>query len=630
MTLAKSPNNLLPYRSVLIDGEVASEVLVSVLDDVSTGVSFAKGARLAVKYDVNTYGMPVLALADSTGSKSVLNVGKTKMNGGSLPTPFVMSAYQIETAPDAYLAAYVSIDNADYDITLEGTDPWTEGLTATIKCNGLLGDPADAGEVAEKQRDTVYTAKIKVIDFFNVLGETYTPMTLARSIKGVFVKHNGEYAIYPTEAIEGSSEATEVANIAGLKAMADGTRVKLVVDGDVKVNWNNGGFFVIADETGAILLSKSLTSNFSEFANKTPYYGAIADGDSVKGYITALFTHSAEGTPMLEVGQGIASSESKLTFSTGTAPTATTMDIATAKTATLGQLINLYDAIRETYDITGTYGEMTATDLSESSSIKIYDFLNELAGDNTMLKDEIPVGVSAKKLQCIAVERNGEIVLYPYGGEDALTTASVRIPCYNNSFTYSSKYALDFSNSTMLTPYRAKASTTAQEATLYKMSIVPPVTGMVIYKDGAASYEEIPTKLYLDNSILEIDNDLVAQVKSNYSFPMTNEDDATKTNCTYQQTGGSYSTGYTYGFKPLTKDGYMSANTAYLPMLTSAISDKNAEIKLTIAGDTPPTSIGEVRKSVTNGSIYYNLSGQRVSQPVKGLYIVNGKKVVVK
>jgi hypothetical protein len=27
---------------------------------------------------------------------------------------------------------------------------------------------------------------------------------------------------------------------------------------------------------------------------------------------------------------------------------------------------------------------------------------------------------------------------------------------------------------------------------------------------------------------------------------------------------------------------------------------------------------------------YYNLNGQRVSQPKKGLYIVNGKKVVIK
>ena len=43
------------------------------------------------------------------------------------------------------------------------------------------------------------------------------------------------------------------------------------------------------------------------------------------------------------------------------------------------------------------------------------------------------------------------------------------------------------------------------------------------------------------------------------------------------------------------------------------------------------TSISE--KTVVKGqtdSVYYNLSGQRVAQPTKGLYIVNGKKVVIK
>ena len=32
-----------------------------------------------------------------------------------------------------------------------------------------------------------------------------------------------------------------------------------------------------------------------------------------------------------------------------------------------------------------------------------------------------------------------------------------------------------------------------------------------------------------------------------------------------------------------------------------------------------------------NGSeVYYNLQGQRVLYPTKGLYIVNGKKVIIK
>jgi hypothetical protein len=41
------------------------------------------------------------------------------------------------------------------------------------------------------------------------------------------------------------------------------------------------------------------------------------------------------------------------------------------------------------------------------------------------------------------------------------------------------------------------------------------------------------------------------------------------------------------------------------------------------------TGIEAVKTTKANGE-YYNLAGQRVAQPTKGLYIVNGKKVVIK
>ncbi len=47
--------------------------------------------------------------------------------------------------------------------------------------------------------------------------------------------------------------------------------------------------------------------------------------------------------------------------------------------------------------------------------------------------------------------------------------------------------------------------------------------------------------------------------------------------------------------------------------------------------DNNPTGISTMSKSVeVKNNEYYNLSGQRVAQPQKGLYIVNGKKYVVK
>ncbi len=42
------------------------------------------------------------------------------------------------------------------------------------------------------------------------------------------------------------------------------------------------------------------------------------------------------------------------------------------------------------------------------------------------------------------------------------------------------------------------------------------------------------------------------------------------------------------------------------------------------------TAIEAVEKAMTTDGVFYNIAGQRVAQPTKGLYIVNGKKVVIK
>jgi hypothetical protein len=47
-------------------------------------------------------------------------------------------------------------------------------------------------------------------------------------------------------------------------------------------------------------------------------------------------------------------------------------------------------------------------------------------------------------------------------------------------------------------------------------------------------------------------------------------------------------------------------------------------------GDEDATGIDAVKQSAKADNLYFNLAGQRVAQPTKGLYIVNGKKVIVK
>ena len=52
---------------------------------------------------------------------------------------------------------------------------------------------------------------------------------------------------------------------------------------------------------------------------------------------------------------------------------------------------------------------------------------------------------------------------------------------------------------------------------------------------------------------------------------------------------------------------------------------------LSFSFDGDATGIEKVENAAVNANgTMFNLAGQRVAQPTKGLYIVNGKKVVVK
>jgi len=84
------------------------------------------------------------------------------------------------------------------------------------------------------------------------------------------------------------------------------------------------------------------------------------------------------------------------------------------------------------------------------------------------------------------------------------------------------------------------------------------------------------------------------------------------------------------GFYKTTKEFTVGANTAYIAALPEQ-SEGNAR---TFIGfdfdDNTTTAIEGIATVKTNSGEIYNLQGQRVSAAKKGLYIVNGKKVLVK
>lgn len=82
-------------------------------------------------------------------------------------------------------------------------------------------------------------------------------------------------------------------------------------------------------------------------------------------------------------------------------------------------------------------------------------------------------------------------------------------------------------------------------------------------------------------------------------------------------------------FKHTTGNGDLAANKAFLRTTTNVTS--SGAPGFTLDFGTGTTGITEIEKSVNAGNeAVFNLNGQRVAQPKKGLYIVNGKKVIIK
>ena len=72
-------------------------------------------------------------------------------------------------------------------------------------------------------------------------------------------------------------------------------------------------------------------------------------------------------------------------------------------------------------------------------------------------------------------------------------------------------------------------------------------------------------------------------------------------------------------------EALVSQGQAYLDL-----GSTNAGSRLRIKFNDESTGISTIKAENTNDGVIYNLRGQRVENPTKGLYIINGKKVVIK
>lgn len=171
-------------------------------------------------------------------------------------------------------------------------------------------------------------------------------------------------------------------------------------------------------------------------------------------------------------------------------------------------------------------------------------------------------------------------------------------------------YPLDFSS----TGLKAYTATVANDVvTLASVTDVPAYTGIVL--NGTAGDYTIPT---LSGSTTD-KGDLQGSLTQALAY------DANATNDYYML--ALTNNGKTVQFSKLTS-GSIAAGKAYLVLPKDPT---NGARTLTVAfAEGGTTGIRNIENDEWRKEHFYNLNGQRVSQPTKGLYIVNGKKVVVK
>ncbi len=80
-----------------------------------------------------------------------------------------------------------------------------------------------------------------------------------------------------------------------------------------------------------------------------------------------------------------------------------------------------------------------------------------------------------------------------------------------------------------------------------------------------------------------------------------------------------------------TKSGYLPAHKCYLKLKSSLFSSPSISLSRGLDLDDETTSIDGISKmEEVRGNVYYDLSGRRVLYPRKGVYIMNGKKIIIK
>ncbi len=240
----------------------------------------------------------------------------------------------------------------------------------------------------------------------------------------------------------------------------------------------------------------------------------------------------------------------------------------------------------------------------------------EITGVSNMTADLWNSTVGSK--YCYTVNADGQVTFtmarYGYLQSITIQRASVSVTVTGASYaTYvNNSCDLNFS-ATSIEAYKVKVSSKGV-ATMTKVDNVPAGTPVLLYKDGGAT-EDIPV---MTGAAAVSENDLVAGT----GVAVATTDGVGNTNMILNN--GTSGVGFY-----LANGQTVAANRAYLHFNSSLAPDPSAPMMMVFDGEA--TGIADVRGKMEDvRSDFFDLQGRKVAQPAKGLYIQNGRKVILK
>lgn len=243
---------------------------------------------------------------------------------------------------------------------------------------------------------------------------------------------------------------------------------------------------------------------------------------------------------------------------------------------------------------------------------------------STIKASQYKITVYLKYNENVSVDGNNYSGVWAYYIKVEIVSMPVEIKSVGAA-TFSCDRALDFSS--LSSSFTAKAITGVSGVTLTKsdaLTTVPANTGL--YLEGTAGTYDVPV-IETGAASAVGTNLLIAQSTAGSVSQTVGEGASKKTNyiLTNKTVNGSADLKF---YKVNAGGNTVGAGKAYLQIDTPEGGGSAREY---LWFDETTTGVSEqVAAKSGNAGAVYNLSGQRVAQPTRGLYIVNGKKYIVK